>query len=292
MKEDKVQSDGAVLMQIVILIFVLWMLIELFVMLIYPDASFYPKIIIFLIIIFSSLRFFFGEAKLNTCHLLLDPITRAKRAVFDGAYFKLPWEEIAENEDLEFGFESDIIETFPTADGSIKASCSLLSKIDLEGSLDPTRVMLNYIKHKHGVKSAQENYAKEIMREIFVEKTCDEAKAMKHAQILKPEDFKDLHDEYSVKIKKCSVYDIDDNDEIQRARNASFKATALGKMVKILEGSGYTNEEAKQLAPLLDKDISLTKQIYELNVNGLDLSPELIGGINKILTNTNKGGKK
>lgn len=280
---------------LIITIIAVWAVIQFLIVLISPGVSLFPGTLLSLFILFISLKSIIGTVKMNECHVLLNYFTKKNRSVFEGFYWKLPWEKIQFIEDLEVTIDSDISETFTTTDGSMLVTISLMSKpdsgLDSKNENERSEKMATYVKFKKETKKGmQEARAKEVMREIFKTKTCVEAKALNHNDILKKSDFSHLENEVSIKVIECPVKDVDYNKEVQNARNAVAKAEALGDMKKALEKSGYTPEEAKAIAPLLDKDISLTKQIHDFNVNGLSLSPKIIEAIDLLISKLG-GGK-
>ena len=285
----KISTSADAKLFLLITLFALWALIQALIVFIFNEAYFLPGTFIFLVIMFFSLKPITGKVKTNEAHVLLDSFSKKNRVMFQGFYWKLPWETIDFLVDLEGVIDSDITETFPTSDGSISATVSIMSKPDSGSILNLDEVgrskkIINYIKYTPAaIKGIQEACAKKAMRERFARCTSEGAKSLGSEQILNRSDFCRVAEEISIRVIECPVKDVDYNEEIQHARNAVGKAHALAAMVEALKTSGYTPEEAKAIAPLLDKDINLKKQINDVNFNGLSMPPELIKAISSLI---------
>lgn len=290
-------SDSAKAILIIALA-VVWAAIQLLILLVFNKVYPLPGTIFFLVFIFAFLKSISGTVKMNECHVLLDFFTKKSRSVFEGFYWKLPWESVQFTIDLEANIDSNVTETFPTTDGSMTITVSIMSKP--ESGLEETEIqrsqrMVIFVKFKNTVAEMQESRAKEVMREIFADKSCVEAKALHHADILKKSDFDDLATDISIRIIKCPVKDVDYNEEVQKIQNELSKAKILDGIVTILKKTGYTLKEAKALAPLLGENSNIKKIVNDynlngkVNLNGLNISPETMAIVHKIISKL--GGK-
>lgn len=292
--KEKILSSIDVKIILIIFIFTVWGIIQLLILAIFSEMYYMPGTLLFILIIFFSLKSICGEVNVNDCHILLDPITSKKRATFEGFYFKLPWEKVEFTKDLEAEIISKISETFPTTDGSMLVSTSIMSKPDSgfdKNEETRSMKMINYVRYTEGsIKEMQEDWGKAKMRERFAVLTSEEAKSSKHDDLLQIDDFNHIADELSIRIIECPVYDIDYNKTVQDAHDNISKAETLGEMVTALIKTGkYTRAEAKAIAPLLSKDVNLKKQINDVNLNGLTMSPELVTALSSIIKKM--GGK-
>lgn len=289
----KISHSLNVKIGIIILLLTAFSIIQIFIYFLFEDIYLVAGIFAFLFVLLSSFNSLCVNVGMNTVYILMNAFSGKARAVFGGFHFKLPWENLQYQVDLEVGIHSDITETFPIKTGSMQATVSILSKPDFKkgkNEKERSELMITYVSFEaEAIKGMQEAVAKKILREKFASLTSEEAKDSKSDDLLKKDDFADLEKTLAIEIIKCAVKDVDYNDEELRAQNSIMKATALGKMKEALVKSGYSESEAKAIAPLLDKDINLTKQINDINVNGLGMSPELIKGISKLFKNV--GGK-
>jgi regulator of protease activity HflC (stomatin/prohibitin superfamily) len=293
METEKISTSSSTKSWLVIVFIVLWALIQLLITFIFSEPYFFPGTLLFLVILFFLIETITGNVQMNQAGILLNAFSKKSRAVFEGFYFRLPWEQVSYKIDLEATIDSNINETFTTNDGKLSVTASIMSKPNPgigEKETERSLRMVKYVRFsKDAQKGMQEAEAKKIMREVFKNKSSKDGKDLKSDQILKLTDFKELEDLLSVKVLKCPVTDIDYDKEVQNARDAVAKAQALGDMKKALVKSGYTNDEAKAIAPLLDKDINLKKQINDVNFNGLSMPPELLKAISSLISKF--GGK-
>lgn len=298
---DNISTSGSAKVTLFITLAVVWAVIQLLIFLVFNKVYLLlPGTIVFLVIIFASLESISGTVKMNECDVLLDFFTKKSRSVFEGFYWKLPWESIQFTIDLEASIDSNVTETFPTTDGSIKVTVSIMSKPESGLELEETEIqrsqrMVKFVKFKNTVAEMREARAKEVMRERFAKVSSVEAKALPHDEILKESDFNDLATAISIRIIKCPVKDVNYNDEVQKIQNELSKAKILDGIVTILKQTGYTLEEAKALAPLLGENSNLKKIINDYNINGnvslngLNISPETMAIVHKIISKL--GGK-
>jgi hypothetical protein len=252
---EKISTSAEVKFSLIVTIFTFWALIQSLIILIFSEEHLLLGTLLFLVSVFFCIKFIAGEVKMNQTHLLLNYFTKKNRSVFEGFYFKLLWETVQYETDLEATIDSSITETFPTQDGSMTVTVSIMSKPESgigETETERSLKMAKYVKFKKdSIKEMQEARAKEVMRERFGRVTCEEAKSLKHEDILKKDDFDKISDDLSIRIIECPVKDVDYNEEVQRARNALSKASALAGMVNLLVKEGkYTKKEAKAIAPL------------------------------------------
>ena len=290
----KIGDSSTAQIQLVGFLVLIFVLIQLLIVVISDDVHFAIGTILFLIACSSLLNYVAVSVPLNKGYLLLNDISREKRAIFEGFNFKLPWEGIEYEEDLHTEMGCDIVEDFPTTDGSVAVKASVMLKADVSGEDEEERSKKMVICASHA-KEARQNMAKDstkvAIREFLIELSTDEAVKVKTAGILTKDTYSILEEDLAIKIVKSVVKDIDYNEETQKANNASFKAKAMGKILDVLVEKGWTKEEAKVLAPFMDKDINFKKEFLEfnangnLNINGLNLSPEVMSLIHKFLKN-------
>lgn len=297
---DNISTSGSAKETLIITLAVVWATIQLLILLVFNKISILPGTIIFLFVVFVSVVSISGTVKMNECHVLLNSFSKKSRSVFEGFYWKLPWESIQFTIDLEASIDSNVIETFPTTDGSVKVTVAIMSKPESglglgESEIQRSQRMTIFVKFKNTVAEMQESRAKEVMREIFADKSCIGSKALHHDKILKIGDFDDLATDISIRIIKCPVKDVDYNEEVQKIQNELSKAKILDGIVTILKKTGYTLKEAKALAPLLSENSNIKKIVNDynlngnVNLNGLNISPETIAVVHKIISKL--GGK-
>lgn len=288
MNNEKILSSATAIMGLIFILLVVFAIIQLLILAIFDKMYWTPGVIIFLIILLFCIRLISGTVKMNDCVVLLEEISKSKRAVFEGFYWKLPTEKLQYTIDLEGLIAAKITETHPTTDGSIKASASILSKPNSglgENEDSRSRKMVKYARFtRSDIQEMQGVWAKSVMRPRFANLSSEVAKSSVSENILKKSDFSTLEDEFSIRIIECPVFDIDYSDAVQEAQNAKSKAITLAEMTQILVSGGeYTTNEAKAIAPLLMKEISLKKNINDVNFSGLNMSPKLIEAIDKLI---------
>ncbi|HPS21301.1 MAG TPA: hypothetical protein PLO44_00615 [Candidatus Paceibacterota bacterium] len=299
---EKISTSGSASFWLFVTLTAIWAVIQLLILLVTSEAYLLPGTIVFLFVSLISLNSFVGNVKMNDCHVLLNYFTKKRRAVFEGFYFKLPWESIEFIVNLEAIIHAKVRGTFPTIDGSMEIEAAIMSKPDsAAGASEKKRSerMINYVRYtQEAINSMQTAVAEKTIREKVKDETCTNVKSFTHEQILKKKDFDEVAKELSIIVIECPIKDVDYNEEVQRARNAASKANAVKEMVETLKKAGYSDKEARTLAPLLDKDISLTKEIKEivlggeakLNLEGIEISPEVVKAITLLIEKF--GGKK
>lgn len=283
---DKISLASNAKGGLIIFLLFIWVLTQTFIWVIFNSLYLLPGTILFLFSLLFLFKSICVSIGMNKSYILMNTFSKKSRAIFEGFHFKLPWENIQYKIDLEVVIHSDITETFPTQDGSMQVTASIMSKPDSEAVNEKSRSkqMLTYVKFEvPAIKGMQDAVAKKSMRERFANLPSEEVQKSKSDVLLNKGDFADLEETLSIKVIKCAIKDVDYNEETQRARNAVMKAESLGDMKKALVKSGYSEAEAKAIAPLLDKDINLKKQINDVNFNGLSMPPELIKAISLIV---------
>ncbi len=279
---------------ILVFLGVIFIVIQIVIMIMFREIHFFPGVIVFLLILIPLFNLISKNVGMNKACILLNAFSKKQRAVFQGFNWKLPWENIEYEIDLESKIASERKVTCPTADYSVIITASIMSKPDSgegEPELERSRKMITHVRNdEETIKGMQGDKAEEIIREKVNNLPAKDVKDAKANTILSENDFDELEKILAIKIIDCPVKDVDYNEETQKALNTVTKAEVLVRMVEALEKAGYTNNEAKALAPLLDKDINLKKQIFEANISGLTMSPELITLISNL---SNKlGGTK
>jgi hypothetical protein len=298
---EKISTALSAKINLIVILAVVWAVIQLMILLLFKSMHILPGTIVFLIVLAATLKSFTGNVKMNDCHVLLNYFSKKRRVVFEGLYWKLPWEEVEFIVNLEATIHTKVRGTFPTTDGSMEIEAAIMSKPDSgigESETERSRKMINYVRYtEDAIKNMQTTTTEKTIREKVKDKKCSDVKSFTQEQLLKKGDFDEVAKELSIVVIECPINDVDYNEEVQRARNAASKATAITEMVKTLINAGYEDKEARILAPLLDKDISLSKIVHdnnynvggEFNINGLSFPPELVKALVAILKK--HGGK-
>ncbi len=284
----KISHSYVVLLGLLVLLISTWAtiqgLIKVASFLLSEEINLLPGTIALAVIVLFFLDRISLDIPMNQCVILLNSFSKKSRAVFEGFHFKLPWETVEYEVDLEVTMPSEIIETFPTTDGSVNVVAQIMSKPNSakgEDEITRSRHMVAYVEFEPDtITRMQTARAKSIMREEFNGMTSEQAKSATSEQILNESDFEDLEEELHVDIVECVVEDVDYNDAVQEAQNDIFKAKTLVTIVETLMKDGaHSKEEAKALAPYIHKSIDWKKQV---NVNEVGLSAEIISSINRI----------
>lgn len=244
----------------------------------------YPKVslILFLMLAGSTIDSWSIDIDKYKAVLLFDPLFQTTRALFEGFYFKLPWEEVEREVSLKTEIESNIEETAPTKDGSVSYKASIMSKPNFEHEeFSPVERLILFASFtESAIKGQLESVFKNTIREKINEHTSEDAVKLKSDDIVKACGFEDLEDKLSVKVIKSVVKDIDYNEQTQKMRNSLFGGLALVELTKLLqEQGGYTPEEAKAIAPLMSDHVKLNKEIKEFKISGIELPKELTEAI-------------
>lgn len=244
----------------------------------------YPKVslIIFLMLAASTIDSWSIDIDKYKAVLIFDPLFQTTRALFEGFYFKLPWEEVEKEVSLKTEIESNIEETAPTKDGSVSYKASIMSKPNFEHEeFSPVERLILFASFtESAIKGQLESVFKNTIREKINEHTSEDAVRLKSDDIVKACRFYELEDKLAVKVIKSVVKDIDYNEQTQKMRNSLFGGLALVELTKLLvEQGGYTPEEAKSIAPLISDHVKLNKEIKEFKISGIELPKELTEAI-------------
>lgn len=215
--------------------------------------------------------------------LLFDPLFQTTRGLFEGFYFKVPWEEVEKEVSMKTEIESNIEETVPTKDGSVQYKASIMSKPyfgDGDEESKTERLILFASFTEEAIKGQLESVFKNTIREKINEQDTENAVKLKSKDVVKDCNFTDLEEKLSVKVLKSVVKDIDYNAETQKMRNSLFGGQALVELTNLLQNKGgYTSEEAKTLAPLMSEHVKLNKEIKEFKISGIEIPKEVTDAI-------------
>lgn len=280
-----------ILMTIAMVIF--WNLLTMiFVDILEVESSWQLVAISLLLIVASSLLMISGNVPMNRAIVVLNTFSKKSRAIFHGFYWKLPWEDIQYQVNLEGEIEAEIDESFPTLDGKMLVKGSIMSKPDSGEGLserERSEQMMEHVKFTPDtIKAMQAARAKEVLRLKFSGVTSKVAIQFQPDELLKISDFEHLADELKIRIIECPISDLDFNISTQKVRDSVSISKGLAEMVDILVSGGWSKKEATVLAPLLNNDINLKKQVNDINVKGLAFPPALVKTLTDFLTKLNK----
>lgn len=281
----KIGSSAQSNFNLMIFLILCWFIIQSLIFALMDEWQLNIGTIIFLVQLALTFKFYTFDIETNESYIVFDPLTKLARALDAGFHLRVPWEKMqGEKINLKAEIKSDIAETFPTKDGSIKVKGTLVSRAPQpkEGQSEYSRSkeMILFYNMQDAVKGMQEATLKETVRVRVASEKTDEVIAKGKDKIVSKDDFVDITLKTSAEILKCSLPDLDYSDEIQKSKDKLYKAETLNALTKELLKE-HTPEEAKERAMYLMEESNWKKEVKENNYN---LSPKMLDILEKFFS--------
>lgn len=220
---------------------------------------------------------------MNNVNFLLNLLTGKIRAVSEGSHWKLPWEilqpQYAINTQTEIACKAD--EDFPAQDGTVSIRAAMLVKPDItQKGIDErefSKRMITFASFTPtAIKGIIESFTINKIREYCKGEQID-AVIKATSEMILPKRiigekwiYSEIEEMTGSEVKKSIIEDIDYDEKTKNAKNALMEAETLKKMVDVMmKDDTYTKEEAKSIAPFINKESNLKKEVFDVNITGV-----------------------
>ena len=276
----KISHSGDIVLELVGFLLICFIIIQLLLALIFNELELAPATIIFLLSLLLILKQISGTVSMNQCIVLLSDFSKKRRAVFEGFYFKLPWETIEYSINLEATINATVTQSYPTTDGTVEVTAEVVFNPDsAEGEDEVTRSykMIEYVQYKDDtvIKLIKARIS-ERMRSVFKNISVEKSLSLDRDQILNATHFSDIAELASIQIKICIISRLSRSEAIQNARDSISKAEAMLEVITTMKSYGIDSKDAIEMAQILNKDIPVTKKIEEIRFSGINIPDSIL----------------
>ncbi len=241
-------------------------------------------VVIFFVVLAITTEYYTETVAGYRAHILLDQWKGTQRTVFQGWWFKLPWETLTQDIDLKGELKEVLTETYSSRDGSMDVKYVYTIRPDFFGPDGGEKIILYASFETDVIKMKGRACASQALSDYFGTKPTEELldkhkieeEALKSGSKgkLKLEEF-EKH--YGARIE-ITLEDSDRDKATQAARDTVSKAKSIAEAKAALVATGMDPAVADKTVRMLNIP-GIQEYIVNLDAKGLEnLTSVVIGG--------------